>query len=123
MEKQPSRSDCKYQGTALDLIVQATDTRDYGWFDGYFEKRLAHSTEFLRELLQNLGTVPEEEVFMIKRMLKRLFCQASGARIDGGFEEDLTHDPVFLRGIILNVGIIPRKEVKSAQQAIAQIFC
>lgn len=68
-----NRDDCKYQGTALDLINRATDAKDYRWFDGYFEKNLAHDPKFLRELIFNIGKASKDEVFGIRLMLIRLF--------------------------------------------------
>jgi hypothetical protein len=123
MEQQKCRTDCKYQGTALDLIIQATDARDHLWFDGYFEERLAHDSEFLLELLKNLGSVSKEEVFMIQRMLERLFCQANVTRTDGVLGVNSSRNPDFIRGLVLNIGIIPREKVEEAQRAIALTFC
>jgi hypothetical protein len=123
MEQQKCRTDCKYQGTALDLIIQATDARDHLWFDGYFEECLAHDSEFLLELLKNLGSVPKEEVFMIQRMLERLFYSTKVIMIDGDLEVNSSKNPDFLRGLVLNIGTIPREKVEETQQAIAQTFC
>jgi len=121
--KREIRIGCKYQGAPLDLIIQGIDARDYQWFDGYFESHLAHNPDFLLEFLQNLATVPEKEVFMIQKMIERLFYQAKITWINDGLKENSERDPDFLRGLILNIGVIPRKKVKEAQIAIAQIFC
>jgi hypothetical protein len=63
----------KGEHTALDLINQMTDAKSSKWFDGFFKEELAHDPEFLRELLFNLGSVPEEDMRAARPMLARLF--------------------------------------------------
>jgi hypothetical protein len=113
----------KYPGKALERLIRAMGARDIQWFDGYFEERLAHDPGYLFELLAELASVSEDEIFMDAALLKRLFRESSALDIDANLQANRVSDPEFLRGLVLGIAQTSRNEIKAKQKILAGVFC
>lgn len=115
-----------FEQSPFQLLNEAVDSMATKFFGEYFPQVLADDHKFLRRLIMDLGSAPNEEVIPLMGILRRLF---SGNEPDEDFvwtddflRENMSDDPKFLRGIICRFSAVPRGKVTEIQVLLARHF-